>query len=285
MAGTYNVQWFPGHMTKTFRQMKENLSLVDAVTEIVDARIPKSSRNPDLDALFSQKPRIILLNKYDFASEAVTAQWISFYQSQGIEALAVNCKTGKGLNSFLPLIRKVLKDKLEQNARKGMVGKSLRVMVVGIPNVGKSSFINCMAGRNRAKTADKPGVTRGSQWFAIDKGIELLDTPGVLWPKFDDLQTGEHLAFTGAIKDEVMDSETLALRLLTFLMSDYLDCLAGRYSLENIVGQEPLAIMRLIAKQRGALVRGGEVDYERVSVMLLDEFRGGKLGKITLEKP
>ncbi|MBQ8504027.1 MAG: ribosome biogenesis GTPase YlqF [Clostridia bacterium] len=282
------VQWFPGHMAKTRRLIKESLPLVDAVTELLDARIPMSSRNPELDELTNRKPRIVLLNKCDMADDNITREWIEYFRSKGQYALAVDCRTGKGLNNYHNLVRQVLADKIRQNEEKGMPGKALRMMVVGIPNTGKSSFINRMAGKNRAKVADKPGVTRSNQWFAIGNGIELLDTPGVLWPKFDDPEVGDKLAFIGSVKDEVMDSETMAVRLIKVLVDGYEDKLTGRYKLKNIDDIHecmPWEILEEIGRERGMLIKGGEVNTERASVMLLDEYRGGKMGKISFERP
>lgn len=282
------VQWFPGHMAKTRRLIKESLPLVDAVTEIIDARIPYSSRNPELDELTQKKPRIILLNKCDVADDNVTAQWIKYFEQQGHHALAVDCRSGKGLNKYHTLVREVLADKIKSNEEKGMAGRALRMMVVGIPNTGKSSFINRMAGKSRAKVADKPGVTRHNQWFAIGSGIELLDTPGVLWPKFDDPEVGDKLAFIGSVKDEVTDIETMAVRLIKVLVEGYEDKLLGRYKLKNISDIHevmPWEILEEIGRERGMLIRGGEVNTERASVMILDEYRAGKMGKISFEKP
>ena len=281
------VQWFPGHMAKTRRLIKESLSQVDAVTELLDARIPLASRNPELDELTQKKPRIVLLNKCDMADSKTTEKWIEYFKEKGQYAIAVDCRTGKGLNQYHSLIRTVLKDKIKQNEERGMPGKPLRVMVVGIPNTGKSSFINRMAGKSRAKVADKPGVTRHNQWFAIGNGIELLDTPGVLWPKFDDPEVGDKLSFIGSVKDEVTDTETMAVRLLKILMADYKALLCERYKLSDsdIDDKEPWEILEAIGRKRGMLIRGGEVDYERASVMLLDEYRSAKLGKISFEKP
>ena len=279
------VQWFPGHMAKTRRLIKDSLQLVDAVTEILDARIPQSSQNPEIAELIGSKPRIILLNKCDLADENATRLWIEHFESIGSHALAVDCKTGKGLNAYDPLVRSVLSEKNKSYAQKGMAGRALRVMVVGIPNTGKSSFINRMAGRNRAKVADKPGVTRQNQWFVIGSGIELLDTPGVLWPKFDDPVVGDRLAFIGSVKDTILDSETMAIRLLEVLKDSYGDRLKERYKINNFTDSEPYEILEMIGKKRGMLIGGGNVDTERASVMLLDEYREGRLGRITLEMP
>ncbi len=278
-----NVQWFPGHMAKTRRLIKECLPSVDAVTEILDARMPISSSNPELNELIGNKPLIVLLNKCDVADENATKKWLEYFKNQGVYALAVDCKSGTGLNRYVPLLREVLKDKIASNQAKGMAGKPLRIMVVGIPNTGKSSFINKMAGRNRAKVADKAGVTRHNQWFVIDNGIELLDTPGVLWPKFDDAKIGDRLAFIGSVKDEVFDLETLAVRLLEVLARDYSDRLRQRYKIDGFEDMQAWEILELIGKKRGMMMRGGEVDTLRASVMLLDEYRGGKLGRITLD--
>lgn len=279
------VQWFPGHMAKTRRLIKECLSQVDLVTELVDARIPESSRNPEIAEMIGNKPHIILLNKCDVADENATNQWVSFYEKQNITALPVDCRSGKGLNKFAPKVKELLKEKIEKNAARGMVGKPLRIMVVGIPNTGKSSFINRMAGAQKAKVADKAGVTRSNQWFAIGNGLELLDTPGVLWPKFDDPAVGDKLAFIGSVKDTVIDLESLAARLVDVLRRDYPDRLSQRYKITGFEDKEIFEIMDMIGKKRGMLISGGEIDYERVSVMLLDEFRGGKLGRITFERP
>ena len=279
------VQWFPGHMAKTRRLIKESLTRVDCVTEILDARIPLSSRNPEIGEITAGKPRIILLNKCDMADEKVTADWIKYFRSTGAEALAVDCRSGKGLNAYTPLVRKVLAEKIKANTDRGMAGKALRVMVVGIPNTGKSSFINKMAGRVRAKVADRPGVTTSNQWFFIGNGIELLDTPGVLWPKFDDPVVGDRLAFIGSVKDAVLDIETMAVRLLDVLRDGYPDRLTERYKIDNFDGLQSWEILELIGRKRGMLISGGEVNTERASVMLLDEYRGGKLGRISMEFP
>lgn len=279
------VQWFPGHMAKTRRLIKESLPFVDLVTEIVDARIPMSSANPELSELIGNKPRIVLLNKCDVADEKATKQWVEYYKSNGIYALPVDCRSGKALNAYLPLVREILREKIQKNAEKGMAGKPLRVMVVGIPNTGKSSFINKMAGRNRAKVADKPGVTRSNSWFAVGNGIELLDTPGVLWPKFDDPTVGDRLAFIGSVKDEVLDSETLALKLINVLKTDYAERLSERFKITDFADKEDYEILEMIGRKRGMLISGGEIDTERASVILLDEYRAGKLGKLTLEYP
>ncbi len=279
------VQWFPGHMAKTRRLIKESLNLADGVVELVDARIPYSSSNPELDSIIKNKPRIVLLNKCDIADSNATRLWIDYYKSRGMYALPVDCKTGSGLNQFIPTVKKALAKVIEKNISKGMSGKALRLMVVGIPNTGKSSFINRMAGNSKAKVADKAGVTRQQQWFVAGNGIELLDTPGVLWPKFDDPEVGDKLAFTGAVKDEVTDLETLSCRLLDVLSKTRPQAITQRYKLDSIDGMQGWEMLELIGRKRGFLIKGGEINYERTAVMLCDEFRGGKLGKITLELP
>lgn len=285
MQQDQTVQWFPGHMARTRRQIRECLPLVDAVTELLDARIPESSKNPELSALIGNKPRIVLLNKCDLADAQTTKQWLSHFEAMGAGALAVDCRSGKGLNAYHGLVRHILADKIRANTEKGMAGKPLRVMVVGIPNTGKSSFINRMAGKNRAKVADKPGVTRQNQWFAIGNGIELLDTPGVLWPKFEDPKVGDRLAFIGSVKDEILDSELMAVRLLEVLQSDYADRLQQRYGILPTPDAQPWEVLEQIGRKRGMLARGGEIDTERAANMLLDEYRDGRLGRISLEKP
>ena len=277
------IQWFPGHMAKTKRKIKEILPIIDAVAEVVDARIPLSSRNPDLKEIIENKPHIILLNKCDMADANATKEWIDFYKANGITAIPIDCKSGKGLNAFKDNVKLALKDKLESYKEKGMVGKPLRVMVVGIPNVGKSSFINKIAGRTRAKAENRPGVTRGNQWFTIDKQLELLDTPGVLWPNFEDETVGEHLAVTGAVKDQILDAELLAMRLLEILATDYPDLLTARYG-ELDFSLDAYDLLAVIGKKRGMVIRGGETDTLRAANMLLEEYRNQKIGNITLER-
>lgn len=282
-----NIQWFPGHMTKTKRQIQASLKLVDAVAEILDARIPLSSKNPDLQKLIQNKPKVVLLNKCDMANQTATSRWIDYYASQGITAIAVDCKSGKGLNKFAPAVNNVLSERRERLKAKSMINPMLRIMIVGIPNVGKSSFINRVAKQNRAKVEDRPGVTRGNQWYSIAKNIEMLDTPGVLWPKFDDKIVGERLAFTGAVKDQILDTELLAVRLLDFLRSLKPADFIARFKLEDIDldAIDSYELLNVIGKKRGMLISGGEIDTERAAIMLLDEFRSGKLGRITLEMP
>ncbi len=283
MSEIQNIQWFPGHMAKTRRKIKEILPLIDAVAEVVDARIPVSSRNPELKSLIGEKPLIILLNKCDMADEKATEEWIKYYKAQGVTAIALDCKTGKGINLFKGTVKTALADRLKYYAEKGMVGKPLRVMVVGIPNVGKSSFINRIAGNNKAKAENRPGVTRGNQWFTIDKQLELLDTPGVLWPKFEDKTVGEHLAFTGAVKDNIIDTELLAVRLLELLKNTAPEKLTARYGELDLSG-DGYDLLCEVGKKRGMLIRGGETDTERAANMLLEEYRACKIGRITLER-
>ena len=278
-----SIQWFPGHMAKTRRKIKEILPLIDAVAEVVDARVPLSSRNPEIAELIEGKPHIILLNKCDMADKSVTEEWIKHYKSQGIFGIAIDCKSGKGLSVFKDTVKTALADKLEAYAKKGMVGKPLRVMVVGIPNVGKSSFINRIAGKTRAKVENRPGVTRGNQWFTIDKQLELLDTPGVLWPKFEDVTVGEHLAFTGAVKDRILDTELLAMRLLEILSENYRDLLENRYGKLDFEC-DSYDLLSQIGKKRGMVIRGGDTDTERAANMLLEEYRNCKIGLISLER-
>ena len=279
------IQWFPGHMAKTRRLITDNLKLVDIVLEITDARVPMSSRNPELDGLIDTKPRIIMLNKSDNADAGRTKMWLNYYKKMGIPALACDCKTGNSVNNFIPLVKEVLSELIERREGKGMIGRSIRIMVVGIPNVGKSSFINRISGAKRAKVEDRPGVTRDKQWVSLAKDMDLMDMPGVLWPKFDDPLVGEKLAFTGAVKDDVIDIEHLAGRLLEYLRDGYSDRLIERYSLDDIKELQGYEILEMVGKKRGMLIAGGEVNIERASITVLDEYRCGKLGKITFEVP
>ncbi|WP_461612766.1 ribosome biogenesis GTPase YlqF [Clostridium sp. Marseille-QA1073] len=279
-----SINWFPGHMAKTRRQIKESLKLVDAVIEIRDARIIKSSANPDIEEICKDKPRIILLNKSDLSEEKVTKEWVRTLSNDYTKVLAVNCLTGMGLKNIKPALDEILKEKHDRLKNKGVVNIVTRVMVVGIPNVGKSTFINKLAKNNIAKTGDRPGVTKSKQWIKTKIGIELMDTPGVLWPKFEDEEVGLNLAFTGAIKDEIMDIEDLALKLIERLQEYYPERLKERYKL-NELSESALENMENIGRKRGAVISGGNIDYNRVAVMLLDEFRGGKLGPISLERP
>lgn len=277
------INWFPGHMVKTRREISANLKLVDAVIEIRDARIVSSSTNPEIEKLIGSKPRIILLNKADMAEDQVTRRWKKKLENEQTLVLEVNSLNGKGLNAIKPALNELLKEKLERNKERGIVNYHIRAMVVGIPNVGKSSFINRMAKNSIAKVGDRPGVTKNKQWIKTKDGIELLDTPGILWPKFEE-ETSLNLAFTGAIKDEIMDIETLALRLVERLSVHYGKRIEERYGLDNL-SEAALENMETIALKRGCILKGGEIDYTRVAVMLLDEFRSAKLGKISLEWP
>lgn len=279
-----SINWFPGHMAKTRREIKENLKLVDAIIEIRDARIAYSSSNPDIEDICSEKPRIILFNKSDLSEEYVTKKWVNKLSDEKTRVLSVNCLTGAGLNKIKPTLDELLKEKHDRLKSKGVVNIITRVMVVGIPNVGKSTFINKMAKNSIAKTGDRPGVTKSKQWIKTKMGIELMDTPGVLWPKFEDDTVGLNLAFTGAIKDEIMDVEELALKIIERLQSTHGERLIQRYKLKEL-DENPLTNMENIGRKRGAIISGGNIDYNRVAVMLLDEFRGGKLGPISLEVP
>ena len=287
MSEMQNIQWFPGHMTKTKRQIQASLKLVDAVAEIIDARIPVSSRNPDLDSIIQNKPRVVLMNKCDMADPSSTQKWINYFKNNGIVAIPIDCKTGRGINKFVSSVNEVLKEKIEKQKAKGLLNPTVRVMIVGIPNVGKSTFINRISKNRKAKAEDKPGVTRGNQWFTINKGFEVLDTPGVLWPKFEDKIVGERLAFTGAVKDQIMDTELLAMRLLDFLKVEKNPIFLERFKLQNepIEEIESYELLELIGRKRGMLISGGEIDTERAAIMLLDEYRSAKLGKYTFELP
>ena len=279
-----NIQWYPGHMTKTRRQIEADLKQVDAVCEIVDARIPVSSRNPDIDAICGSKPRIIVLNRMDLADPNATKKWSAHFKSKGMSVIATDCKTKKGIADFTPAARIACADKLERDAKRGM-NRPLRVMVVGIPNVDKSTLINQISGRKGAKAENRPGVTRGKQWVTVDSGLQLLDTPGILWPKFEDPEVGMMLAYTGAVKEGVIDVEELACRLMELLHKFYPQTLLDRYKVEAPEGTPGWELVEMAGRKRGYLVSGGEVNTERMSKVLLDEFRGGKLGKFTLEMP
>jgi ribosome biogenesis GTPase A len=280
------IQWFPGHMAKTRRLIATNLSLVDAVVEIVDARSPLSSRNPEMDHMTKNKPRLVLLNKSDLADERSTQQWINYFRRNGCEALAVDCKSGKGLKSILPALKNtVLKELMDKREKNGMKGAAIRLMIVGIPNVGKSSLINKLAGSKRAKVEDRPGVTRTKQWVKLDNNTELLDMPGVLWPKFEDQSVAVRLAFTGAISDDILDIETLAMKLLSYLAENYPNSLTERYKIELSDEDTGLDLLEKVGKKRGMMISGGEINTERAAITVLDEFRSGKLGRITLEAP
>ena len=279
-----NIQWYPGHMTKTRRQIESDLKQVDAVCEIVDARIPMSSRNPDIDSICGNKPRIIVLNRMDLADPEATKRWSAYFKSKGMAVVITDCKSRKGISSFEPAVRSVLKEKLERDAAKGM-HRPMRVMIVGIPNVGKSTLINQISGRKGAKAENRPGVTRGKQWVSVNSSLLLLDTPGILWPKFDDPNVGMMLAYTGAVKDGILDIEELACLLIQLLHRRYPEALKERYGIdvqEDIPGYE---LLQMAGRKRGFLVSGGEINTERMAKVLVDEFRSGKLGLFTLEEP
>ncbi len=279
-----HIQWYPGHMTKTRRQIEADLKQVDAVCEIVDARIPVSSRNPDIDAICGGKPRILVLNRMDLADPNATKRWAAYFRGRGMAVVATDCKSRKGIADFTPAARTACAEKLERDAKRGM-NRPLRVMVVGIPNVGKSTLINQISGRKGAKAENRPGVTRGKQWVSVDSGLQLLDTPGILWPKFDDPEVGMMLAYTGAVKEGVIDIEELACHLMELLHKYYPQVLLERYQVEAEAGTPGWELVELAGRKRGYLVSGGDVNTERMSKVLLDEFRSGKLGRFTLEMP
>ena len=282
-----SINWYPGHMVKAKREIIQNLKLIDVVVEILDARIPISSHNPDLNQIIKNKKKLILLNKSDLAQESENKKWIEFFKKEGIKTISVDSKTGKGVNETISIIKDIMKDELDIQAKKGKVGKQIRTIVLGIPNVGKSSYINRLTKRVSANVGNKPGVTKQKQWIKLDKNIELLDTPGILWPKFDTEEIALNLAFTGTIKDEILENTEIAYKLLEFLISNYYDNVINRYKLENVeikTDNKILEYMELIGKKRGALVSGGKVDFEKTANILLDDFRSGKLGRITLEK-
>ena len=278
------IQWYPGHMTKTRRQIEADLKQVDAVCEIVDARIPLSSRNPDIDSICGNKPRIIILNRMDLADQDATRRWAAYFRDKGMAAVATDCKSRKGIAEFQPAVRSLLKERLARDAAKGM-NRPIRVMVVGIPNVGKSTLINQISGRKGAKAENRPGVTRGKQWVAVDSGLLLLDTPGILWPKFEDPEDGMMLAYTGAVKENIIDIEELACHLIEKLWNHYPDAVCTRYGIENPEDTSGYGLLQAAAKKRGFLLARGEIHTERMAKVLLDEYRSGKLGKFTLEMP
>lgn len=280
-----NIQWYPGHMTKTRRMMEESLKLVDGVCEILDARIPASSRNPDLDEIVGGKPRLVVLNRIDQADPAMVRRWAAWFKSQGMAVLETDCKSRKGVGGFVPAIRAMLSEKLQRYQEKGQVGRPLKIMVAGIPNVGKSTFINQIAGRKSAKAENRPGVTRGKQWITVDQGLLLLDTPGILWPKFEDREVGMRIAYTGAVKDDIMDLETLSSGLLALLWRQYPEAVASRYKIEAAPDAQGYALLEAVGRKRGFLISGGEVDTERAARMVLEEYRSGKLGRFTLDLP
>ena len=280
-----NIQWFPGHMTKAQRMIEENLKMVDAVCELLDARIPRSSRNPDIDRLAGDKPRLVILNRTDLADPTITARWRKYFEAQGMAILETDARSGKGVNGFAPAIRRLLADKIKEYEAKGQVGRPLRVMILGIPNVGKSTFINKVAGRKAAIAGDKPGVTRGKQWINIDSGLDLLDTPGILWPRFDSQEVGEMLAITNAIKADVLDKETLAANFMVRLRQMYPQAIVDRYKFQPDPEMNGFELLEQAAKKRGFLVSRGEYDIERMANTLLGEYHDGKLGRLSLEAP
>lgn len=278
-----NLQWYPGHMTKAKRQMQEDLKLIDLIIELVDARIPLSSRNPDIDELGKNKARLILLNKSDLADERYNEQWSAYFQKKGFYVVKVNAKSGAGLKSIQGVIQEACKAKIERDRRRGIKNRPIRAMVVGIPNVGKSTFINSYAGKACAKTGNKPGVTKGKQWIRLNKTLELLDTPGILWPKFEDQEVGKRLAFIGSIKDEILNLEELSLELLDYIRTNYPGLLNTRYGIEE--EGTPVSLLEAVADKRKCLIRGQEIDYAKVAGIVMEEFRNGKIGRITLEFP
>lgn len=279
-----NIQWYPGHMTKTRRQIEADLKQVDAVCEIVDARIPMSSRNPDIDSICANKPRIVVLNRADLADPAATKRWIAWFRDRGIAALATDCKSRKGISNFYPTVRSVLQEKIQRDNAKGM-NRPLRIMIVGIPNVGKSTFINQISGRKGAKAENRPGVTRGKQWVTVDTGLLLLDTPGILWPKFEDPFVGMKLAYTGAVKEDIMDTEELACHLMEILWKLYPDTVKNRYKVDLPSDAPGYQLLEEAGRKRGFLLARGEIHTERMAKVLLDEYRSGKLGLFTFEEP
>ncbi len=280
-----NIQWFPGHMTKAQRMIEDNIKLVDAVCEIIDARIPSASRNPDIDKLAAGKPRLVILNRVDLADPAITKRWRAYFEKSGVSVIETDAKSGKGINGFVPAVRKLLAEKISEYEAKGQVGRPLRVMILGIPNVGKSTFINKVAGRKAAIAGDKPGVTRGRQWINIDKSLDLLDTPGILWPKFDSQEIGELLAVTNAIKADVIDKETLAANFMLRLRNIYPQAITERYKFKPDPDANGFELLEEAAKKRGFLVSRGEYDIERMANTVLTEYHDGKLGRLTLELP
>ena len=280
-----NIQWYPGHMTKTRRMIAENLKYVDVVAEVIDARIPIASRNPDIDDLVGSKPRVVILNRADQADPASSKLWGEYFRSQGMSVLECDARTGAGVKQFSPVMRGALKEQIAKWKEKGQVGRPVRAMVVGIPNVGKSTFINKVAKKKSAKAGDRPGVTRGKQWVTVDQGLELLDTPGILWPKFEDQTIAQHLAFTGAVRDAIMDVETLGCHLMELLARRKPEAVTARFKFVPEEGMTGWEMLELGARKRGFLISGGEVDLERMANILLDEFWGGKMGRITLELP
>ena len=278
-----NIQWYPGHMTKAKRQMQEDIKLIDLIIELVDARVPLSSRNPDIDELGKNKSRLILLNKSDLADERQNEAWKTYFQAKGFYVVKVDSRNGSGMKAINNVIQEACKEKIERDRRRGIKNRPIRAMVVGIPNVGKSTFINTFAGRACAKTGNKPGVTKGKQWIRLSKSVELLDTPGILWPKFEDQKVGLRLALIGSIRDEILNTDELAVELIRFLKTQYPGILTERYEVEET--QKETELLCGIAENRKCITKGGELDYSKAAALLIDEFRSGKLGKVTLEWP
>jgi len=280
-----NIQWYPGHMTKTKRMINENISLVDIVIELVDSRIPYSSKNPDIDKFALNKKRIILLNKADLADDFYTKKWAEYFEIKGFKVIIVNSINGKGLSDVIKVSKEIMKEKIENDRLKGRIYRPIRAMIVGIPNVGKSTFINKFVGKAVSQTGDKPGVTKGKQWIKIKKDFELLDTPGILWPKFEDENVALKLAFTGAIKDEIMDTQTLSYKFIDFINNLYPEAIKQRYKIEFDSNTQAYEIFSMIAEKRGFILQGNKIDVNRTSKILFSEFREGKLGRLTLESP
>ena len=278
-----NIQWYPGHMTKAKRMMQEDIKLIDIVIELLDARVPFASRNPDIDSLANNKFRLVLLNKCDLADEAVTAMWEAYFKEKGIMVVTINARDGQGMKAITAKVQEACKEKTERDRRRGIMNRPIRAMIAGIPNVGKSTFINSYARKACTKVGNKPGVTKGKQWIRINKNVELLDTPGILWPKFEDELVGEHLAFIGSINDEILQKTELACKLITFLKEQYPGILEKRYQVQE--DSEASAILGEIAEKRGCLLKGKELDYEKAAGIILEEFRNGKLGRISVEQP
>lgn len=279
-----DIQWYPGHMAKTRRMIEENLKLIDVVVEILDARIPYSGRNPNFDDIIKSKPRLVVMNKYDLADPTVTDEWTAWYKQNGIDVVPISCKSGMGINKIIPSARNLIREKLEREQAKGL-NRSIKIMMVGIPNVGKSTLINKLSGKSSTKTGDRPGVTRGKQWITLKDGAELLDTPGILPPKIENQDVAKNLAYTGAIKDEIMDLELLSYSLLEYLRDNYAEELKARYKIEFDNETEGWELLELIGRKRGCVISGGEINTERAANIIFDELRSATIGRITLEKP
>jgi len=278
-----NIQWYPGHMTKAKRMMQEDIKLIDIVIELLDARVPLSSRNPDIDSLANNKFRLVLLNKCDLADERATAKWENYFKEKGIMTVTINARNGQGMKAITAKVQEACKEKIERDRKRGILNRPIRAMIVGIPNVGKSTFINSFAKKACTKVGNKPGVTKGKQWIKINKNVELLDTPGILWPKFEDDTVGEHLAFIGSINDEILQKTELCCNLIGFMKNNYPGILSQRYEVDE--AEDDATILEMIARNRGCLLKGNELNYEKAAGIVLEEFRNGKLGRISLEQP